>query len=151
MFHELLTSRACNLPVVSCSQANLVVLHPQSFSKNVTFDEFTQTTVTVGFSTQLTPTPINSPDYNIYICYMFHSIFHSIPFHVLCFTHNSIYYRGYFFAKENFCQRQLHWIGYKILPVLISPSMQVQVTGVVAGACMCVFLASCFSISLGTR
>jgi len=57
----------------------------------LTFDEFTQTTVTVGLSTQLTLT-----DYNIYICYMFHSTFHSIPFHsMFCVLHTSPY-RGYF-------------------------------------------------------
>ena len=37
MFHKLLTSRACNLPLVSCGQAMLLVFQPQSFLKNVTF------------------------------------------------------------------------------------------------------------------
>lgn len=51
-------------------------------------------------------------------------------------TETCAYSTAGIFAREIFCQRQVCCIGYKFLPDLISPSMQVGVMEVVGRAYM---------------
>ena len=105
-------------------------------------DECTWTSVTKGFSAQLTPTPINSHLWLITkIISVTCSIPHSIPFH----STFRIFLRGKIFAKGRYVV-----LGINFTTLILS-SIQVQVTGVVSGTCTCVCLASYFSISPGSR
>ena len=67
---------------------------------------------------------------------------------MFCVLHTP--YSGHFLQGKIFAKGSYIELGIKILTVLISPSTQVQVTGVMVGACKCICLASYFSISPDT-